>query len=155
WPFQSGRLQSSPEVMRLYQDGVNAIRDGAYFLARKRLKAAVIMDDKFPLAHARLAEAFTELDNDSAAKDHLIRVSQLVPNQSRLAELDRRRLQAVMNTVRKDFSAAVADYSEILRLTPDSDKALAYFDLGRAYERNDVTDKAIESYAEAIRLERQ
>ena len=155
WPFQHGLLQSTPEVMRLYQDGVNAMRDGAYFLARKRLETAVRLDDKFPLAHARLAEAFTELDNDSKAKDHLIRVSQLAPDQSRLAELDRHRLQAIMNTVRNDFPAAVAEYREIVRLAPESDRALAYFDLGRAYEKNGEPEKAIENYSEAIKLERQ
>jgi serine/threonine protein kinase/Tfp pilus assembly protein PilF len=155
WPFHSGLLQSTPEVMRLYQDGVNAMRDGAYFLARKRLETAVGLDDKFPPAHARLAEAFTELDNASKAKDHLIRVSQLVPDQSRLTELDRRRLQAIMNTVRNDFPAAVAECREIVRLTPKSDKALAHFDLGRAYEKSGEPDKAIESYTEAIRLERR
>jgi Tfp pilus assembly protein PilF len=48
--------------MRKYVTGTTALRNGAYFEASKALQQAVAADDKFALAHARLAEAYTELD---------------------------------------------------------------------------------------------
>ena len=42
---------------RWYEMGTNALRDGAYYQASKALEQAVAIDDKFALAHARLAEA--------------------------------------------------------------------------------------------------
>jgi len=51
--------------------------------------------------------------------------------------------------VRRNFPAAVATYSEIVKADPT--KAEAHVDLGRAYEKNSQTDKAIESYSEAIK----
>jgi tetratricopeptide (TPR) repeat protein len=51
--------------------------------------------------------------------------------------------------LRRDFAAAVESHRKIVGQSPDSDKAHAYLDLGRAYEKNEEISKAIESYLEA------
>jgi tetratricopeptide (TPR) repeat protein len=63
--------------------------------------------------------------------------------------VDNQYLDALTATVRRNFPAAVATYSEIVKADPT--KAEAHVDLGRAYEKNSQTDKAIESYSEAIK----
>ena len=101
------------------------------------------------LAHARLAEAFMELDYFDKAKDEILRASELTPNRSVLSKVDNQYLDALTATVRRNFPAAVATYSEIVKADPT--KAEAHVDLGRAYEKNSQTDKAIENYSEAIK----
>src|ERR1051325_3425128 len=78
----------SAEAQRWYEAGTNALRDGAYYQASKALENAIAEDNNFPLAHARLAEAWMELDYVDRAKDELLRVSTLVPDRSRLPRTD-------------------------------------------------------------------
>ena len=143
------------EAQHWYESGTNALRDGAYFKASKAFELAIQADDKFALAHARLAEAWTELDYADKAKDELLRVSTLVPDRSVLAPLDVLYLQAITATVSRDFPAAVESYREVARQVPEAQKPYAYVDLGRAYEKNGEVDKAIESYLEATNRESQ
>lgn len=74
--------QPTPEAQRLYGLAVDALREGAFFKSSKILQQAVQEDDRFALAHARLAEAWTELDFSDKAKDELIRAGDLVPDRS-------------------------------------------------------------------------
>jgi len=143
--------QPNPEAQRLYNLAVDALREGAFFKSSKILQQAVQDDDRFALAHARLAEAWTELDYSDKAKDELIRAKDLVPETSVLPELDALRLQAITDTVKRDFAKAVAGYRSLAAKVPDSEKAYAFVDLGRAYEKNEQPDKAIESYQEATK----
>src|SRR5205807_2636100 len=150
WYFARARPhQPTVEALRLYEAGANAIRAGSYFQASKALELATRADDQFALAHARLAEAFMELDYFDKAKDEILRASELTPNRSVLSKIDNQYLDALTATVRRNFPAAVATYSEIVKTDPT--KAEAHVDLGRAYEKNNQTDKAIESYSEAIK----
>jgi serine/threonine protein kinase/tetratricopeptide (TPR) repeat protein len=150
WYFARARPhQPNAEALRLYETGTNAIRAGSYFQASKALELATRADDQFALAHARLAEAFMELDYFDKAKDEILRASELTPNRSVLSKLDNQYLDALTATVRRNFPAAVATYSEIVKA--DAAKVEAYVDLGRAYEKNNQTDRAIESYSEAIK----
>ena len=82
-----------------YNKGIDALRNGAFLQASKALEEAVKTDPTFALAHARLAEAYTELDYTDKAKDELLRVSSLVPDRSQLPRLDELYLTAINNTV--------------------------------------------------------
>jgi serine/threonine protein kinase len=135
------------EAARWYEVGTNALREGAYYQASKALEQAVNVDDKFALAHARLAEAWTELDYTDRAKDELLRVTTLVPDLSILPQMDQLYLDAVRATVARDFALAIKSYAEIASLTPDAPQV--YVDLGRAYENSNDPKKAIASYLEA------
>ena len=150
WYFTRAREHKpNAEALRLYETGTNAIRAGSFFQASKALELAVRADDQFALAHARLAEALMELDYFDKAKDEILRASELTPNRSVLSKVDNQYLDGLTATVRRNFPAAVATYAEIVKADPT--KAEAHVDLGRAYEKNNQTDKAIESYSEAIK----
>jgi serine/threonine protein kinase/Tfp pilus assembly protein PilF len=143
--------QPAAEAQRLYDLAVDALRQGAFFKSSKILQQAVQDDDRFALAHARLAEAWMELDFSDKAKDELIRARDLVPDPSVLPQLDALRLQAITDTVKRDFAKAVEGYRALASRVPDAEKAFALVDLGRAYEKNEQSDKAIESYQEATK----
>lgn len=143
--------QPTAEAQRLYTLGVSALRDGASFKASKLLAEAVKEDDNFPLAHARMAEAWTELDYTDKAKDELIRAGDLVPERSSLTPLDGLRFQAISDTIKRDFAKAIESYGSIASQVSESEKASASLDLGRAYEKNEDLDKTIESYVDATK----
>jgi len=130
-----------------YNKGTDALQNGAFLQASKALEQAIAADNKFALAHARLAEAWTELDYSDRAKDEMLRVQSLVPNRSQLAPIDALYLEAINATVTGDFPGAVIAYTALVRQSPDDPQV--YVDLGRACEKNDDLKKAIESYVEA------
>ena len=145
--------QPIPEALSWYNKGVDALRNGAFLQASKALEQAVAIDPDFALAHARLAEAYTELDYTDKAKDELLRVSSLVPDRSRLPRLDELYLAGINHTVTRDFSDAVKAFDEIAKLKPED--AHAFVDLGRAYEKTDDIEKALENYLKATTLDGQ
>lgn len=152
WLTRPTPYQPRPETQRLYDLGVNAMREGAFFKSKKILEQVVSQDDRFALARARLAEACTELDFLDQAKDELIRANDLVNTQEAVSDLDGLRLQAITNTIKRDFAAAVENYRQLVAAVPVSDKAFALVDQGRAYEKNEQWGQAAESYREATAL---
>ena len=141
----------SPAASRWYAVGTTALRNGSYFEASKALQQAVANDDNFALAHARLAEAYSELDYSDRAKDEIIRAQSLA-RELWLSKSDSIYLKAVTSTVLRDFPPAIESYQRIASEASDQEKANVYLDLGRAYEKNDELKKAKENYEEAIRL---
>ncbi len=130
-----------------YDKGTEALRNGLFLQAKLAFEQAVNADPNFALAHARLAEALTELDYLGDAQREMLLVTDLVRNRSRLPRVDELYLNAIHATLMGQFPNAISAYSETAKLSPDQPHV--YFDLGRAYEKNNELDKAIESYREA------
>ena len=139
--------QPSPVVLDFYNKGNEALRNGAFLQASKAFEQAIANDNKFPLAHARAAEAYMELDYADQARDAMLHAEALVDEGSQLSESDSLYLNAINATVRRDFPAAIATYEQLAKLTPGEPRV--YVDLGRAYEKNDELTKAVESYVKA------
>ncbi|MBV8856163.1 MAG: tetratricopeptide repeat protein [Acidobacteria bacterium] len=135
------------EVAGLYEQGVNAMREGSYYKASGLLRQATERDTKFALAQARLAESLLEMDFPDRAKDAMIQVSALVPDFSVYPRADALYLEAIRSTLSKDYGGAIRRYEEIVALDPRRPEA--HLDLGRAYERNNQVTKALNSYTEA------
>jgi serine/threonine protein kinase/Tfp pilus assembly protein PilF len=148
---RAASYQPTAESVRWYEKGTAALREGAYYQASKMLGRAIAIDDRFALAHARLAEAWAEMDYTSRAKDEMLRVAALVPDRSALPQADALYLDAVNALVARDFGTAIKFYGEIARQRPKD--ASVHVDLGRAYEKNDDIPNAIKSYVEAANLD--
>jgi len=145
----------SPEAKTWYDQGLVAMRAGTYYQASKRLEKSIELDDRYALSHARLAETYLEISSTEKAQEEVLRAMSLAPDHSGLVSADAAYLDAVAATVRRDFAAAVGYYQKILDQATNSDKATAYVDLGRAYEKNENFDKAIECYLEATKRDPQ
>jgi tetratricopeptide (TPR) repeat protein len=146
------------EAKRWYDDGTRALQDGTYYKASKMLEEAVKQDKNFPLAHARLAEAWLELDYYGKANDEILLANRLVPNRNRLPTRDALYLDAITDSIRGDFTSAILSYSKIVQLTENSSPteiAQAFLDLGRAYERHEEIMPALDNYTRASRLDPQ
>ena len=96
--------QPTADAQRLYDAGANALRAGSFFQASKALELAIRSDDQFALAHARLAEAWMELDYSDRAKDELLRVGELSPDRSLFTTVDALYLDAITHRA-QGFSA--------------------------------------------------
>jgi tetratricopeptide (TPR) repeat protein/predicted Ser/Thr protein kinase len=143
----------STEAANWYDRGAAELRDGAYFQASKAFERSIQIDDRYALAHARLGEAWSELDYTDKAKNELLRANALVPDRSTLAPLDALYLQGVTDTLSRNFAGAVENYRKISEQISDKDKKYAYVDLGRAYEKNEEINNAIAAYEQAAKLD--
>jgi serine/threonine protein kinase len=154
-PFRPSAYQPSTAATRWYEKGVQFIRDGDYYQASEALKEAVRADGKFVPARAKLAEALTELDYNDQAQKQLNEIYLAVPDRSALPETEALYLEAVLNVVARKFPEAIKNYSRLASLAPAKDATYAHFDLGRAYEKNDEPEKAIEEFSTVTRLDPQ
>jgi tetratricopeptide (TPR) repeat protein len=141
--------QPSADALRWYIVGTNALRNGTHYDATIALRHAIAADDKFPLAHARLSEALLELGYVEKAKQEILRARSLTRNLSSLPRLDELYVDAITHMVLSDFASAIRIYEAIAREMPDTERPAAYVYLGRAYEKNNEVEKAIESYLKA------
>ncbi|HEX8289778.1 MAG TPA: tetratricopeptide repeat protein [Pyrinomonadaceae bacterium] len=148
----------NPEAVKLFNNGTDALRSGTYLKASKLLEDAVRLDNNFALAHARLAEAWMELDYVGRAQNELLKVRNIQQERQNgwfsYPQIDDALyIDAVNATIMRDFSKAVTIYGAIAERSPDLPHA--YLDLGRAYEKNEEIEKAIESYQKAAELDPQ
>jgi tetratricopeptide (TPR) repeat protein/predicted Ser/Thr protein kinase len=149
------RYAPAPEAVVWYDRGTSAIREGAYFQASKALERAIDIDADFALAHARRAEALAEMGLTDQARDELLQAMALLPDRSRLSAADSNYVDAVAATLGRNFKTAVDRYTAIADAAGEAGRAAAYVDLGRAYEKNEELDRAIQSYVTATDLDPQ
>lgn len=140
-----------PEAVALYEQGVEALREGANFRATGLLGKAVADDDEYALAHARLAEAWTELEFLDRAKDEMLAATTLVPDISALEREDALYFDAIRATLSRHHAEALKNYEELAGLKKTDPRRLV--DLGRAYVKNDETQKAVDAFTNAAALD--
>ena len=155
WKWIGARaLPPVPEASDVwYRRGSEAVREGAYYRAKKNLEQAVAIYPQHALAYARLAEVAAELDDPAAATEHLARLSDLALNETRLPAPEQLRLQAVRALVLRDVDRAVARYRSLVAETGSDSRALV--DLGRAQEAAGRRADARASYEQAIAADSQ
>lgn len=155
WLFlPGGAYRPAPEAVRWYQEGVAALRDGTYYKASQALARAVGRDPQFSMAHARLAEAWLELDYSDRAKEEMLRA--VPPGATpRLTRAEQDYEQAIGATLTGDLAAAVSKYRDLVEHAAEEDKANAWLDLGRAYERQEDLKDALAAYQQADRKQPQ
>jgi serine/threonine protein kinase/Tfp pilus assembly protein PilF len=141
--------QPSEAAKRWYDEGVEAMHAGTYLQARKKLIQSIALDDRYAPAHARLAEAYLETNDTENAQSEFIGAGQLASGRA-LDSRDQAYLDAIGATIARDFPRAINLYQKILEQAPNSnsEKASAYVDLGRAYERHETLDNALDKATE-------
>jgi serine/threonine protein kinase len=111
------RARPSPEAEALYIQGVADLHTGAYFAATKSLEESIRRAPGFALAHARMAEAWWNLDfTDRATQEMLIARRQ---DLSQLSRPERLQMEAIDLTLTREFPAAAAKYEEMLAGEPN------------------------------------
>jgi serine/threonine protein kinase/Tfp pilus assembly protein PilF len=145
--------QPSAEAARWYDRGTEALREGSFHSATAALDEAIELSSEFPAAYARLAEARAEIDDDRAAQQTLVRVSNFVPDESRLPQDDRLRLTAIRSLVLGEADRAVQAYHDLADRHPEN--AGGWVDLGRSQEAAGQITDARASYQRAVKIDPQ
>ena len=141
WP----RFYRPPaDAARFYQTGTDDLEAGAYFAATKELGEAARLAPDFGMAHARLAEAWTELEAQEKAGQEML-LARRSASGARLSRLDRLYLDAVDLTITRQFPEAARKYEEMLKYAGAA-QADVRLDLGRAYDRAGRPDDARRNY---------
>ena len=140
----------SVEARHWYNSGVSALRERNYVKATRSLQAALNQEPRYVMAHARLAEAWANLDFQGNAQQEMLIVS---PDTSRLTPLDHMYVEAIQATITRDYPRGVEIYKRILTHLPPQDKAAGYVDLGMVYERAGDPTHALENYAKAAKFD--
>jgi tetratricopeptide (TPR) repeat protein len=154
--FKWYRIQAAhkvPDAARtFYRKATEAFQNGNYLTTTRELQEAVKLDPDFVLAHARLADAFSELDLTGDAQREVNQIKEELVSQ--LSSTQQTYVHAVRNTVRPDANAAVHDYEKLLNSTETPmDRANALVDLGRADERAGKIGDATQRYSQAVLLD--
>lgn len=137
------------QAERWYQTGLASLREASYLKATRELGTAIADDNRFVMAHARLAEAWSNLDFDGTAQREMLIAS---AGETRIPPLDRMYLDAIRATLTRNFRSALDLYGKILDRLPESDKAAGYVDLGMACERASDPNRALQAYEKASTL---
>ena len=130
WP----RVYKPPAAaVPYYQAGTDDLEARAYFAATKKLEEAARLAPNFAMAHARLAEAWTELEAQEKATREML-LARRASSSTRLSGLDLLYLDAVELTITRQFPEAARRYEEMLRHAGPAPLDVR-LDLGRAYDR--------------------
>ncbi len=78
-PWFHAIAQAPPDAVGWYTKGVEAIREGRFSAGRSALKEAIAKFPQYALAHLRLAEAHSELDNAAEATEALLNATDAIP----------------------------------------------------------------------------
>jgi tetratricopeptide (TPR) repeat protein len=147
WLTRPKAHQPTAEAAQLYEKGVAALHEGTAYKSKQATRTRCDRGSEVLSRARKTSDAYSELDSSDKAKDELLLVDRSV-----LARLDASYFDAVTATVTRDPAAAIRAYEAIA--AAKSNDADAVIDLGRAYENNDDTDKAISTYEKAVQLNR-
>jgi eukaryotic-like serine/threonine-protein kinase len=105
------------EAGRLYAEGLQSLRTLDSLTARDRLLRATAAEPAFPLAHAALAVAWSNLGYDDKAEEESARAFSLSTSLSRE---DRLRVEGLHEETRENWSQAVEIYKSLWTFFPDN-----------------------------------
>ena len=110
-------LPSSPQVARLYSEGLARLRTFDALAARDLLQRAVTADPTFPLAHAALAEAWSVLGYDAEARREAKAALDL---SARLTREERLAVEGRHYAMSSQWDKAIDTYHLLWRFFPDN-----------------------------------
>jgi tetratricopeptide (TPR) repeat protein len=149
WLFlRAKEYAPKPEAKKRYEEGVVLIQEGAFHTATQKLNEAISLDSNYALAHARLAEAWFELDYADKSQREIVEYNNLLNKGVNLSSTDKLYGNAITATVSQDYAEAVRNYEQLEKLFPSDPTVLS--DLARAYDRNSEFEKALLQYQDAI-----
>jgi tetratricopeptide (TPR) repeat protein len=152
WTWVHRPYRPSPEAIRWYDRGVNALYSMTYETARKALEQAVRVDPSFALAHASLARAYDELDYTDRAKDSMLRAVAAAQD-FRMTDADDRKLRALQFMVSRDYERAAPLVTQIEAEAASADRAAAAIESGWLAQQMERSDAAVAAFERALSLD--
>jgi tetratricopeptide (TPR) repeat protein/tRNA A-37 threonylcarbamoyl transferase component Bud32 len=139
-----------PEARLWYDRGTDHLRNGAYFSAKIALQQAIGLYPGYAAAMTRLAEAQSQLDEEGDARATLVRLSDAVPDSSRLSREDAQRLEAIRALVLRDVARAANEYQQVAEAKPGD--VGVWLDLARVQQLAGLRGEARRACERALML---
>jgi len=111
-------LPTNPEAARLYAEGLDKLRHFDPLSAQDLLKRATLVQPGFALAHANLAMAFSQLDNDREAGEESKKAVDL---SSTLSRSDQLSVSGMAAEAAGNWSKAIEVFRTLWNFFPDDD----------------------------------
>ncbi len=147
--LRKGPYVPAPKAREFVERGTVLLRNGESHRAGALFQEAVNLDPKYPLAHAKLAEASVDLDAVNIATKELLLANSLAQDSGFLTPSEGLYFKALTASItNNNFGDAVKSYQEIVQQTPNDAKS--YLDLGRALEKANQNGAAVMAYRQAI-----
>ena len=116
-PASRRALPATPDALRLYAEGLGALRDLDAKTASRLLQRAVGLEPDSPFARAALAEAFTALGSDRRAREEAEKAYLLSAS---LSSEERRWVEGRYLEAAQDWGGAASAYAALLAEYPDN-----------------------------------
>ncbi len=142
----SGQSKAFPIQDSQWEQAKRDLAEGRAKEARKVFEGLLKKYPRAPEVRLFLALASLRLRDAQAAEIHLRSAVDLDPDNAEARTL----LGWIQLEIRKDYPAAVDEYSRVVKLRPNS--AEAYNNLGVALEKNGEMEPAIENFNQALKL---
>ena len=155
WGFLFFRASGQPnrEAQLWYQDARRDLAEGAALRASNQLRRAISAAPQFASAYAALAEAQIDLDQNSLARESILRASALAASAWRLPREDATHIEGVSRLLLRDCPAAIASFRASADTTAAEQRPNALASLARAQERCGQNADARKTLAEAAQLD--
>jgi serine/threonine protein kinase/tetratricopeptide (TPR) repeat protein len=138
---------SSIVALREYDKGLQEARQGNHASAAKQFQVALVEDPNFAVAYSKLAQSYEQLGQDDEAEQA---AQKAVSLSSQLPLQEKFLIQASHDSIVKEYGKAIEAYQNLVNVSPDNEDYL--FDLGTAYEKTAVYDKARDLFARVVEL---
>ena len=116
-PASRRALPATPDALRLYAEGLEALRSLDAKGASRLLQRAVGLEPDSPFARAALAEAFSAMGSDRRARQEAERAYELSAS---LSPEERRWVEGRYRETAQDWAGAVSAYAALLAEFPDN-----------------------------------
>lgn len=134
------RTRPADEALRVYEEGVSALRDTATVRALALFEKAIARSPRFALAHARKAQALALLDAPDLAREAMLQAMEERRRVWLPRARDRRVFDAIRALVTRDFQTAAERFEAAGEL----------LDAGAARELNEQSDMARRHYQRVL-----
>jgi hypothetical protein len=151
WALWGRRGGPGRDAVGWYEDARRDLAEGAALRATKQLRRALAAAPEYPAAYAALAEAQLELDQNSAARESILRATSMAGGGATTA--DRAHVEGVRALLLRECDTAVSAFRTHVRETGAGMRPYAMMSLARAMERCEQPEEARKALAEAAALD--
>lgn len=139
WTLFGGRLQPPAGVEAWYREGVHALHDGNPATAQRALARVVERAPDWAAGHARLAQAYKELDQLDLARESVLQALRVQGWFDPGADL----VRAVQSLVTLDFRTAASRFRRVAGRQSGAERWDGLLDQARALEQGDQPAEAM------------
>jgi hypothetical protein len=151
WALWGRRGGPGRDAVGWYEDARRDLAEGAALRATKQLRRALAAAPEYPAAYAALAEAQLELDQNSAARESILRATSMAGGGATAA--DRAHVEGVRALLLRECDTAVSAFRTHVGATGAGMRPYAMMSLARAMERCEQPEEARKALAEAAELD--